>query len=185
MPTQGKGKTPQLSAKQKLFCQRWLIHRNASRAYREAYETNDDNVCAVEGHRNLRKPNIRRFLDIKLEEIEDRFDMDLDKCLKGMFRIASANMLDYINLDGTVNLSELTHDQAAAIQEVTVETYEERTGRGDETETVKKVKLKLYDKKGALKDLGQHFGGFKTKVEHSVTEDLADAIKKARERSGK
>ena len=175
-------KQSELTPKQRLFCDEWLVHRNATRAYMTAYGV-ERNVASVEGCRSLAKPSIRDYLDQKLAAIEKKYEMNLDKCLAGLARIATANMMDYINNDGTVDLSVLDHDQAAAIQEITVETYEERTGRGDETETVKRVKLKLYDKRSALLDLGKHFGGFKTKVEHSVANELADLMKKARERS--
>nr|DAL05339.1 MAG TPA: Terminase small subunit [Caudoviricetes sp.] len=173
---------PKLTPKQKLFCDEWLIHRNATRAYLKAYGGTYE-TARVEGPKNLAKPSCREYLDKKLAEIEKRYAINLETCIAGLSRIAIANMLDYINNDGTVDLSVLDHDQAAAIQEITVETYEERTGRGDET--VKRVKIKLHDKKGALLELGKHFGGFKTKVEHSVTNDLADLMKKARERSCK
>lgn len=178
-----KQKQLKLTPKQRLFCDEWLIHRNATRAYSKAYG-GQYNVCRVEGVKNLSKPACKAYLDQKIAAIEQKYEMNLDKCLSGLARIATANIMDYIRNDGTVDLSELDHDQAAAIQEITVETYEERTGRGDETETVKRVKLKLHDKKGALLELGKHFGGFKTKVEHSVTNDLAEMMKKARERSG-
>lgn len=177
-------KQSELTPKQRLFCDEWLIHRNATRAYLKAYGGQYDSA-RVEGCKHLTKPNIRAYLDQKLSEIEKKYEMNLETCISGLSRIATANMMDYINNDGTVDLSVLDHDQAAAIQEITVETYEERTGRGDETETVKRVKLKLYDKRSALLDLGKHFGGFKTKVEHSVANELADLMKKARERSGK
>lgn len=171
-----------LTPRQQLFCDEWLIHRNATRAYLKAYDV-QYHSARVEGCKHLTKPAIKAYLDEKLAEIEKRYEMNLDKCLSGLSRIATSNMMDYIRPDGSVDLSALDHDQAAAIQEITVETYEERTGRGDETETIKRVKLKLYDKRSALLDLGKHFGGFKTKVEHSVGNELADLMKKARERS--
>lgn len=177
-------KQSNLTPKQRLFCDEWLIHRNATRAYMKAYGV-ARKVASVEGCRTLTKSSVDAYLKQKLAEIEKKYEINLETCIAGMARIATANMMDYIKADGTVDLSVLDHDQAAAIQEITVETYEERTGRGDETETVKRVKLKLHDKKGALLELGKHFGGFKTKVEHSVANELADLMKKARERSGK
>lgn len=177
-------KRPQLTDKQKLFCQRWLIHRNKARAYKEAYETNDMNVCAVEGHRNLTKPNIRAFLDKKLEEIEDSYKMDLDKCLKGLFRIANSNIMDYMDyadmVSGEIDLSDVDYEKASAIQELTTEERYDEDGN-----LTKKTKIKLYDKKSVLLDLAKYFdlGGFKTKVEHSVSVELAERIRKGRERS--
>lgn len=82
--------------------------------------------------------------------------------LEELAKIGFANMLDYIQTqpDGYayVDLSKLTRDQAAAIQEVVVEEYKE--GRGEDARDVKRVKFKLADKKGALVDIGKHLGMF-------------------------
>ena len=60
--------------------------------------------------------------------------------------IGSSNMLDYVEVEGKdaiVDMSALTRDQAAAISEVTVETYME--GKGEDAERVKHTKIKLLD----------------------------------------
>lgn len=76
-------------------------------------------------------------------------------------------MLDYMTVqsDGYayVDLSRLTREQAAAIQEITVEEYKE--GTGEEARNVKRVKFKLADKRAALVDIGRHFGLFVDKKE--------------------
>ena len=66
-------------------------------------------------------------------------------------------MLDYMKVQGSdaiVDLSTLTCDQAAAIQEVTIEDY--RDGRGADARDVRRVKVKLSDKRAALVDMGKH-----------------------------
>lgn len=83
--------------------------------------------------------------------------------LAELAKIGFANMLDYVKVqegtgDAYVDLSKLTRDTAAAIQEVTVEEYTE--GRGESARDVKRVKFKLADKKGALVDIGKHLGMF-------------------------
>lgn len=82
-------------------------------------------------------------------------------------KIGFSNMLDYIKpaADGAayVDLSALDRDKAAAIQEVTVDSYTERNPEkeGEEMRVVKKIKFKLGDKRAALVDLGKHLGMFK------------------------
>lgn len=84
-------------------------------------------------------------------------------------KIGFANMLDYIVVDtdgyAVVDLSKLTRDQAAAIQEVTVDTYAERDG--EDVHQVKKIKFKLGDKKGNLELLGRYLSLWKDRFEHT------------------
>jgi hypothetical protein len=75
--------------------------------------------------------------------------------LEELTKIGFANMADYVGRDDiTLPVPKLTGDQAAAIREYTVEDYVE--GHGDDAKTVKKIKIKLADKRGALVDLGRH-----------------------------
>ena len=77
-------------------------------------------------------------------------------------------MLDYVKVEGPdafVDLSTLTRDQAAAIQEITVEDYKD--GRGENARDVRRVKVKLSDKRAALVEMGKHLGMFRELHEHS------------------
>ena len=85
--------------------------------------------------------------------------------LEGLSRLASSNMHDYFGEgDVTLPVAALTRDQAAAIQECTVEHYTE--GSGDSARQVKRIKFKLADKRAALVDLGRHHKLFTDKFEH-------------------
>lgn len=66
--------------------------------------------------------------------------------------------------DVVESLRELPDEHAATIQELTVETYTE--GQGEFAREVKRVKVKLHDKRGPLRDLAQHH--------KLLTEKLAD-----------
>ena len=89
--------------------------------------------------------------------------------LEQLTKIGLANMQDYMRIgpDGSLVLDfeNLTRDQAAALQEVTVETY--MVGRGKNAREVKKVKFKLADKRAALVDLGRYHKLFADKFEHA------------------
>jgi len=69
-------------------------------------------------------------------------------------------MLDYVQPSAAggfaVDLSALSRDHGAAIQEVIVD-YQTA---GDDKTGVKRVRLKLADKRAALVDLGKHLGLF-------------------------
>jgi phage terminase small subunit len=78
-------------------------------------------------------------------------------------------MADYMRAtdggDPYLDFSALSRDQAAALQEVTVDRYTE--GHGEDKRDVKRVKFKLADKRAALVDLGRHLGIFVDRHEHS------------------
>jgi len=104
----------------------------------------------------------------------DKVGVTAERVLRELSLIGFSNMLDYIQPrdDGLVylDMSALNRDQAAAIQEVTVDQYQEETGNGEGKRTVNKVKFKLADKRAALVDMGKHLGMFKEKVEMTGAE---------------
>lgn len=67
--------------------------------------------------------------------------------------------------DVVQSLQDLAPEYAATIQELTVETYVE--GQGEFAREVKRVKVKLHDKRGPLRDLAQHHKLLTEKHEHS------------------
>jgi hypothetical protein len=71
---------------------------------------------------------------------------------------------DYVGPDFAMReISEFSRDQAAALQEITVETFMD--GRGEDAREVRRVKFKLADKRAALVDLGRHHKLFTDKAE--------------------
>ena len=67
--------------------------------------------------------------------------------------------------DVVASLRNLAPDYAATIQELTVESYVE--GSGEFAREVKRVKVKLHDKRGPLRDLAQHHKLLTEKHEHA------------------
>jgi phage terminase small subunit len=117
----------------------------------------------------LRNPKVAaRVTQIRAEH-RKRHDVTVDRILDELACIGFANMRDYLELteDGVarVDLSTLTRDQAAAINEVNVEVYME--GKGEDAQPVKRIKFKLHDKRAALVDMGRHLGMFKEVHEHT------------------
>jgi hypothetical protein len=80
-----------------------------------------------------------------------------------------------------VHLSRLTRDQATAIIELTVEeTLDRASGSSAPTFLkVRRTKLRLADKLGALEKLGRHLRLFTEKVEANV--DVNSSTKSAKE----
>jgi phage terminase small subunit len=103
----------------------------------------------------------------------ERLSITKERILEELASIAFVNMADYMRAgkdgDPYLDFSALTRAQAAALSEVTVEDFAE--GRGENARAVRRIKFKLWDKKGALIDLGKHLGMFREKVDVSGTVD--------------
>lgn len=97
-----------------------------------------------------------------------RIELTGDMVIEEMRKIGFANMQDYMSStsegDPFLDFSTLTREQAAALQEVTVEDYTE--GRGEDARDIKRVRFKLADKRAALSDLGRHFKLWVDRQEH-------------------
>jgi phage terminase small subunit len=166
-----------LTPKQEAFCQAYIETGNASEAYRRAYDVSPDtkpetiNRKAIEV---LQNGKVTARIEAARQQLAEKHEVTADRIVRELALLGFANMLDYIRTtsegDAYVDLSALTREQAAAISEVTVETYAE--GKGDDAKDVKRVKFKLNDKRAALVDLGKHLGIFKEIKDVNVTGNL-------------
>ncbi|QHI17204.1 terminase small subunit [Acinetobacter haemolyticus] len=156
-----------LRGKQQRFVDEYLVDRNATQAaIRAGYSAK---TAYSIGEENLRKPEVKKAIEIGEAEIAERTKITQDMVMKELAKIGFSNMLDYITItdggDPITDFSALTPDQAAAISEITVEEYTE--GRGDDARNVKRTKFKLSDKRAALVNMGKHLGMFKDHLVHS------------------
>jgi phage terminase small subunit len=142
------------------------------------------NSAHVTASKWLKKSKVQDLIAKFRVRTEEKLDLSAHKVLRELMHMGFANMLDYITPqpDGTayVDLSKLTRDQAAAIQEVTVDEWTE--GRGDAARTIQRVKFKLGDKRGSLELLGRYLKMFTDKVEVTGIDKLPDILQRARQR---
>ncbi|MGD2065871.1 MAG: terminase small subunit [Candidatus Bathyarchaeota archaeon] len=142
-----------LTAKQKKFCEEYLIDLNATQAaIRAGYSKN---TAEVIGHENLRKPNIDKYINECKEERSKRTEITADKVLREIALVAFQNPQLLFEGSSIKEISELDEDVARTVAEVTVriERTEDRSANVVET-----VKLKQYDKLKALDMLSKHVG---------------------------
>ena len=152
--------------KQAQFVREYLIDLNATQAaIRAGYSAK---TAASIGQENLTKPEIDAAIAIAMERRAERTEITADRVLRELAKIGFSNMPDYVTVGGNgdpfVDLRALDREQAAAIQEVTVEDFKD--GRGADARDVRRIKFKLADKRAALVDIGKHLGMF---IERSVT----------------
>ena len=145
-----------LSDKQKLFVERYLISLNATKAAKEAGYS--EKTAYRIGFENLKKPQIAELIEQKRKEARKRNEVSLDKIIDQYSRIALNEASKFLKVDEEGNL---TADFAGASQnDLTLLSYE-TDGRKDGV-----LKIKPHDPHKALEMLGKHLGlGEKSKEE--------------------
>ena len=151
---------PRFTAKQQRFIEEYLIDYNGTKAARRAGFAPD--YAQQQASQMLKMPHIKAEVEKRTKEFAENSFITKERVVSELAKIAFANMYDYMSItnngDPVVDLSDLDRIEASAIQEFTVDDYVE--GRGEEGRDVKRVKIKLYDKRAALNDLGKHLGIF-------------------------
>jgi phage terminase small subunit len=162
-----RGTPKKLAPKRARFAAEYLIDLNGTQAaIRAGFAPQSANRRAYE---MLQDPRVQVLVQAGREKAAKRAEIRLDDIVAEASKIAFANMADYMTAgkdgDAFLDFSKLTREQAAALQELTVDDYVE--GRGDNQRKVKRVKFRLGDKLEALIALGKHLGGFGSKLEIS------------------
>lgn len=146
-----------LTPKQARFCEEYMIDLNGTQAaIRAGYSpktAQEQSSCL------LSIVMVKSRIDELQKTRSMRTGIEADRVVKELALIGFANMLDYIAIENGVakiNLSELSPDQAAAIQEIKTE----------HMESGQRTKIKLIDKLRALTKLGEHLGIFSQTQKH-------------------
>ena len=156
-----------LSDKQQMFVAQYLTDLNAKRSYIAAgYSENGAEVSACQ---LLKNPKVAAEIAKVQQKRLGKLEITAEKVLQELAFMGFANMIDYMTIrDGKLSefdYSKLTREQAAAIQEVTMDTT---GGAGDgERKLVLRTRFKLGDKRGSLELLGKHLKLFTDKFEAS------------------
>jgi phage terminase small subunit len=149
----------------RIFICEYIQDFNATRAYKAAGYS--ENGARQSASRLLANADIRCCIAELLKELCDSLMITKERVLRETALLAFANMADYLtpqkNGELMLDFSELTRDQAAAIQEIKQDTT---GGTGDgERKRVVRTTFRLASKKDALELLGKHLGIFKDRVE--------------------
>ena len=135
-----------LSLKQRLFVEAYLRTRNATQAAREAGYQGNDNVLAVKGHENLRKPEIAALISARIAEQA----MLADEVLARLAEQARADISEFIKLEKGYPVLDLEKAERAGKLHLVKSLVPTRYG----------TKLELYDAQAALQLLGKAHGLF-------------------------
>ena len=157
-----------LNPRQARFVEEYLIDLNATQAaIRAGYSARTANE---QGSRLLANASVADAVARAKAERSARIGLTADRVLEELAAVAFARMPDYADWGsgrqmGLKPSDGLTDQQAAAVaQVVETEKYIKSLGKGEELMS-RERSIKLHDKLGSLKLLGQHIGMFTEKHE--------------------
>lgn len=171
-----------LTPKQEAFVREYLIDLNATQAaIRAGYS---EKTAYSQGQRLLKNVEIAQALETAMAARSQRTEVTADRVLAELAKIGFGDIRKMFTESGSlVPVRELDDDAAACLSSIEITTRKVRGGDDDEVEEVSK--LKLWDKRAALVDIGRHLGMFTDKLELGVNAGLAAVIRERRARVAK
>lgn len=142
------------------------------RAYRAVYPKSSQRASETAWSRLLKSAEFKARHDELLAAVmaaaKSKAVMDLSEVLEELSKLGRSNVQRMLvggddTAEVVASLRALAAEDAAAIQEIVVDAYVE--GAGEDAREVKRVRLKLHDKRGALAELRRHYEP--SKHEHS------------------
>lgn len=158
-------KKKSLTLKQERFCHEYVKDLNATDAAKRAGYSKKSATAA--GYNMLRLPEVQKKVS-KLNNAKiDKARIDADFVLKELYRIASSDVGQIFNDDGSMKpINEIPEDVRRAISGIDMIEYFE--GKGKEMQQVGFIKkIKLWSKDKALRNLGEHLKLFIERVDHT------------------
>lgn len=145
-----------LTDKQEMFCNEYLVDFNASRAARAAGYSED--TAGAIGHENLKKPEIQARIHQLRQDMGKQFNITRERIAQEYARLAFGDIRKIFKEDGSLlSPHEWDDDTAASIAGLDTDELFEGVGRDREQIGVTK-KVKLSDKRAALDSLVRLMG---------------------------
>ena len=89
----------EVTEKQKVFADEYLIDLNATRAYKVAYPTvKKDEVAAVNGNRMLRNAKVAEYIQERMQERQKRTEITQDRVLNELAAMAFADVAEAVEI---------------------------------------------------------------------------------------
>ena len=158
--TKATPKKWQPTAKQQRFIEEYPINFNGTQAAIRAKFSKK--TAAQQATRLLKNVHIQAAIQKRVGKLTAKADVTVERILAELSKIGFANLGDYFRIskegEPFIDLSKITEEQSAALQEITVEDFLD--GRGDNSRDVRRIKIKMLDKCPALDKLGKYLGMF-------------------------
>ncbi len=156
-------KKKELTAKQKAFCEEFIIDFNGTQAaIRAGYSKRSAEKIATE---NRQKPEIKLYIQQLINKRSNKTAITAENVLKEIARLAFSDIREVFNEDGgLINPKFMADEISSAVQSVDVVTSYESDEEGNRV-PVHTKKIKLADKTKNLELLSKHLGLLTEKVE--------------------
>lgn len=162
-----------LSNKQAAFVREYVLDFNATgAAIRAGYA---EPSARIAGANNLTNESVRAAIRQATAKYADQYVISRERVLAELAFMGFANLQDFY-VDGVIDLSKLTRQQWAAVQEITIDTVQNSRNPERRDDKITRTRVKLFDKKSALIELGRMMGwvddkGQPTKAAEPGSED--------------
>lgn len=158
-----------MTPKQEAFVREYLIDLNATQAaIRAGYAPGS---ASVEGSRLLANAKVAAAIAIGQRERAEKAGVTAERVLAELAKIGFSDIRRLFTPGGNlVPVPDLDDEAAASVSSVEVITRKVPGGDADEVERV--AKIKLWDKRAALVDMGKHLGMFTDKLEVSGNQTI-------------
>lgn len=154
-----------MTAKQKRFCEEYLIDLNATQAaIRAGYKKSE--YTDTNANKLLENTSVKEAIERAMAERSRRTGINQDRVLMEIAKLAFVNIDDVLDVNTGKVKENASRDDLACIQSVKYKKSEGSSGTTIERE------VKIADKKANLELLGRHLGMFKDKVEMDVDMEL-------------
>ncbi|HDZ37156.1 MAG TPA: terminase small subunit [Marinobacter sp.] len=154
----------QATPKQKRFIEEYPIDFNGTQAAIRAKFSKK--TAAQQATRLLKNVHIQAAIQKRVGKLTTKVDITVERIVSELAKVGFSNLGEYfrISKDGEpyIDLSAITEEQSAALQEIMVEDFTD--GRGDDARNVRRVKIKTLDKLNALDKLGKYLGMFVDRI---------------------
>ena len=162
-----------MTPKQQRFVDEYLIDLNATQAaVRAGYSAKTAHSV---GHENLSKPEIASAIAERRAIIANKLEVTQERIVAELAKIGFGDIRKLFTSCGNLlPVSDIDDDTAACLSSIEITTRKVRGGDDDEVEEVSKIRL--WDKRAALVDLGKHLGMFKDRIELSGVIGMPDIV---------
>ena len=164
-----------LTPRRSEFVRQYIKSLNAAAAARAAGYAQSSSK--TEGSRLLANVDVQQAITEARAQLAEREQVTPERIVSELASIAFSDLGDYFRLEGknaSIDFSNVPLGATKALESITVDEYVE--GRGENAETVRRIRVRLHDKRAALVDLAKTLGMFSDGVNVQVNVNESDQL---------